>query len=245
MATREVQSHRIEDAVAAGQAELDESRFEAAANSFKYALRLGARSNDEEANIRCLLSIALEKRGLSVEQLEAVAKYQNPTDFARLSESSQASVLTLLGWGHCFNNDIPRSIAFFNQALQIARKAADHALIGECYFGMGRAYSVFSELRIARDHYTSALEHYRQVGNWAKLAESYINIGYINAREGDFRNALHATKQPLTMIGGRDEPDLVGRAHWYLAITYDNLGEISKALSSSEKSIENFPRVDR
>lgn len=244
MATREVSSHRIEDAVAAGQAELDQSRFEAAANSFRSALRSGARSNDEEAQIRCLLSIALEKRGLSHEQLESVSKYEKPTDLARLSEASQMSVLIRLGWGYCFNNDIPRSIAFFNQALQIARKTSDHALIGECYFGMGRAYSVFSELRIARDHYTSALEHYRQVGNWAKLAESYINIGYINAREGDFRNALHSTKQALTIIGGRDEPDLVGRAHWYLAIVYDNLGEISKALASYEKSIENFRRVD-
>jgi transcriptional regulator with PAS, ATPase and Fis domain/tetratricopeptide (TPR) repeat protein len=244
MATREVSSHRIEDAVAAGQAELEQSRFEAAANRFRSALRTGARSNDEEAEIRCLLSIALEKRGLSHEQYEAVSKYEKPTEFARLSEASQMSVLIRLGWGYCFNNDIPRSIAFFNQALQIARKTSDHALIGECYFGMGRAYSVFSELRIARDHYTSALDHYRQVGNWAKLAESYINIGYINAREGDFRNALHSTKQSLTIIGGRDEPDLVGRAHWYLAIIYDNLGEIDKALASYEKSIENFRRVD-
>lgn len=244
MAIKEASSHRIEDVVAAGQAELDESRFEAAANSFRYALRLGARSNDEEAELRCLLSIALEKRGMSVEQLAAVAKYQNSTDLARLSESSQATMLTRLGWGHCYTDDIPRSIAFFNQALQIARKTSDHALIGECYFGMGRAYSVFSELRIARDHYTSALEHYRQVGNWAKLAESYINIGYINAREGDFRNALYSTRQALTMIGGRDEPDLVGRAHWYLAIIYDNLGDVTKALASYEKSIENFRRVD-
>jgi hydrogenase-4 transcriptional activator len=244
MATREVSGHRIEDAVAAGQAELDESRFEAAANSFRSALRWGARSNEEEAQIRCLLSLALEKRGSYPEQLEVVSKYEKHTDLSRLAETSQMSVLIRLGWGYCFNDDIPRAVALFNQALKIARKAGDHSLIGECYFGMGRAYSVFSELRIARDHYTSALEHYRQVGNWGKLAESYINIGYINAREGDFRNALYSTKQALTIIGGRDEPDLLGRAHWYLAIIYDNLGEISKALTSYEKSIENFRRVD-
>ena len=243
MASREVSSHRIEDAVAAGQAELEQSRFEAAANSFRSALRSGARSNDEEAAIRCLLSIALEKRGLNHEQLEAVSKYEKPANLARLAEAGQMSVLIRLGWGYCFNNDIPRSVAFFNQALQIARKTSDHALIGECYFGMGRAYSVFSELRIARDHYTSALEHYRQVGNWAKLAESYINIGYINAREGDFRNALNAAKQGVTIIGNRDTPDLLGRAHWYLAIIYDNLGDIDKAITSSEQCIENFRRA--
>ncbi|MEK6406245.1 MAG: sigma 54-interacting transcriptional regulator [Acidobacteriota bacterium] len=245
MATREVLgSHRIDEMVAAGQAALDQSRFEEAANNFKSALRLGPRSNDEEAQIRCLLSVALEKRGLNPEQLEAVSKYGKPADFDRLSEASQMSVLIRLGLGYCFNNDIPRSIALFNQALHLARAADDHVQMGECYFGMGRAYSVFSELRIARDQYSSALEHYRQVGNWSKLAESYINIGYINAREGDFRNALHSVKQALTIIGNRDEPDLLGRAHWYLAVVYSNLGEVDKEIASWERCIEDFKRAD-
>jgi hydrogenase-4 transcriptional activator len=245
MATREVLgSHRIEGAVAAGQAALDQSRFEEAANQFKSALRMGARSSDDEAHIRCLLSVALEKRGLNPEQLEAVSKYEKPADFARLSEASQTAVLIRLGLGYCFNNDIPRSIALFNQALHLARVADDHVQMGECYFGMGRAYSVFSELRIARDHYASALEQYRQVGNWSKLAESYINIGYINAREGEFRNALHSVKQALAIIGNRDEPDLMGRAHWYLAVVYSNLGEIDKEIASWERCIEDFRRAD-
>ena len=245
MATREaVGSHRIEEAVAAGQAALDESRFEEAANHLKSALRIGVRSNDEEARIRCLLSIALEKRGLNLEQLEAVSRYEKPSDFSRLAEASQMSVLIRLGLGYCFNNDIPRSIALFNQALHLARAAGDHAQMGECYFGMGRAYSVFSELRIARDHYSSALDHYRQVGNWSKLAESYINIGYINAREGDFRSSLHSVKQALSIIGNRDEPDLLGRAHWYLAVVYSNLGEVDKEIASWERCIEDFRRAD-
>jgi len=244
MATKEVfGGHRIDEVVAAGQSALEQSHFEEAVNHLRAALRLGPRSSDEEAQIRCLLSIALDRRGLYPEQLEAVSKYDKPSNLARLTEADQMHVLIRLGWGYCLNNDIPRSIAFFNQALQLARKFNDQALIGECYFGMGRAYSVFSELRIARDHYTSALEHYRQVGNWAKLAESYINIGYINAREGDFRNALNAVKQGVTIIGNRDTPDLLGRAHWYLGIIYDNLGDIDEGLASSEKCMTYYRRA--
>jgi transcriptional regulator with PAS, ATPase and Fis domain/tetratricopeptide (TPR) repeat protein len=237
-------SLRLDEAVAAGKAALEQSRFEEAVNHFKSALRAGARSNDDEAEIRCLMSIALEKRGLRREQLEAVARFEKPTDFARLSQPSQTSALVRLGWGYHFNNDLPRAIALFNQALRLAREAPDHSAIGECYFGMARSYSLFSELRIARDHYMSALEHFRQVGNWKKLAESYINIASINAREGDFRDALHSVKQALTLIGDRDEPDLIGKAHWYLAVVYDNLGEIDKSLSSWEKSISTFARAD-
>jgi DNA-binding NtrC family response regulator/tetratricopeptide (TPR) repeat protein len=241
MAGREVlSSHRIEEAVAAGQAALDQSRFEEAANHFKSALRMGARSNDEESLIRCRLSTSLEKSGQRRDALEAVAKYEKPADLARLSQQSQMKVLIRLGWGLCYNNDIPRSIALFNQALDLARAADDQVQIGECFFGMARAYSNFSELRIARDHYTSALEHYRKAGDSTKLAESYMNIGSINAREGDFRDALHSVKQGLTIIGDRYEPDLIARAHWYLAIVYDSLGEIDKSLASWEKSINTF-----
>jgi hydrogenase-4 transcriptional activator len=241
MATREVSdSHRVEGPFASGKAALEQSRHEEAANLFRAALRMGARSNDEEAEIRCLLSLALEQQSLTREQLDVISKYEKPVDFARLSQSSQISVLIRLGFGYSYNNDIPRAIALFNQALHLAREAGDNSQIGECYFGMGRAYRVFSEPRIARDHYTSALEHFRQVGNWQKLAESYINIGYINAREGDFRNALYAVKQSLTIIGNRQNPDLQGRAHWYLAIIYDNLGEIDKSISSWEKCVEGF-----
>ena len=107
-------------------------------------------------------------------------------------------------------------------------------------FRLGRAYRNFSEIRIARDHYTSALEHFRHTGDWRKLAESYLYIGYIQAYEGDFRSALQSLKQTLTIIGEKDEHDLLGRAHMYLAVTYDNLGITNKSLSSYEKCIERF-----
>src|SRR5260370_33566897 len=128
MAIRDVLgSRRMEEWVDDGQAALDERRFEEAANHLKSALRIGVRSNDEEARIRCLLSVALEKRGLNPEQLEAVAKYEKPADFARLDEGSQMSVRIRLGLGYCFNNDIPRSIALCNQTLHLARPAGAQA----------------------------------------------------------------------------------------------------------------------
>ena len=43
--------------------------------------------------------------------------------------------LIRLGWGYSFNNDLPRAIALFNHAAQIARQLEDHAGMGACYFG--------------------------------------------------------------------------------------------------------------
>lgn len=241
MSTRDLlRSHRVEEAVAAGQTALEESRFEEASGYFRSALKRGGWSNEEEANIRCLLSEALEKRGLHREQLEPVAKYEKLGEFGRLSDRSQMSTLIRLGWGYSFNNDLPRAIALFNQAIQIARRLDDHTGMGACYFGLGRAYRNFSEIRIARDHYTSALEHFRHIGDWRKLAESYLYIGYIQAYEGDFRSAMQSLKQAMTIIGDKDEHDLLGRANMYLAVTYDNLGVTNKSLSSYEKCIAHF-----
>src|SRR5215216_996320 len=235
--------YRIEDEVAAGQTALEESRFDDATIHFRSALRKGAPSSQEDARIRCLLSEALEKRGLHREHLEVVAKYEKLSEFTRLPEHCQMLVLIRLGWGYSFNNDLPRAIALFNQALQIARRLEDHAGLGACFFGLGRAYRNYSEIRIARDHYISALEHYRQTGDWRKLAESHLFIGYIYAYEGDFRNALQSLKQALTIIGDREEHDLLGRAHMYLAITHDNIGSTNKALNSWEQCIEHFRAI--
>jgi hydrogenase-4 transcriptional activator len=244
MASRDVLRHpRIEDALAAGQAALEESRFEDAANHLRSALRMGVRSGEEEVLIRTLLSEAFEKRGLYREQIEAVAKYEKLAEFSRLSERNKMLVLIRLGWGNSFSNDLPRAIALFNQAMKIARTLEDHSGIGACYFGLGRAYRQLSEIRIARDHYGSALEHYRHTGDWRKLAESYLFIGYINAYEGDYRNSLQSLKQTLAIIGDRDDHDLLGRAHMYLAITYDNLGSTSKALISWDKCLDHFRKA--
>jgi hydrogenase-4 transcriptional activator len=235
-----LRAQSFEEAFAAGKTALDESRFEEASNYFRAALKRGGWSGEDEARVRCCLSDSLEKRGQYVEQLDAVAKYERRHEIERLAERTRMEVLIRLGWGYSFNNDLPRAIALFNQAIQIARKLEDPAGMGACYFGLGRAYRNISEIRIARDHYTSALEHFRRTGDWRRLAESYINIGYMHAYEGDFRNGLHLLKQALTIIGTNEEHDLLGRAHMYLAVTYDNLGSTPRALQYFEKAIEHF-----
>jgi hydrogenase-4 transcriptional activator len=232
--------NRAQEAILAGQAALEESRYEEASDYFKSALRMGTRSSEEEARVRCQLSESLEKRGLYREALNAVVKYDKLPEFVRLSDRTQMLVLIRLGWSNSFSNDIPRAIALFNQAIEIARRLDDDAGIGECYFGLGRAYRNFNEVRIASDQYTAALEHYRRVGEWRKLAESYVSIGQINALIGDYRTALQSVKQALAIIGDHEEHNLRGRAYMYMAVTYDHMGFTTKALDSWTKSIEHF-----
>src|SRR6185503_18025776 len=112
MATREASdSHRVEAPFASGKAALEESRHEEAANLFRAALRMGPRSIDEEAEIRCNLSLALEQLSLAREQLEVISKYEKPVEFGRLSQASQISVLIRFGFGYSYNNDIPRRLS--------------------------------------------------------------------------------------------------------------------------------------
>ncbi|HEU4390233.1 MAG TPA: tetratricopeptide repeat protein, partial [Blastocatellia bacterium] len=242
MSAKDPVGGRLEAVIAAGQAAMDSGRFEEAANQLRAALRSIRFSTNEEAILRCHLSEALEKRSLNREQLEVVSKYENPA-LTRFPDKTQMLVYIRLGWGHSFNNDIPRAVAHFNQALRIARNLDDDAGMGACFFGLGRAYRVVSELRIARDNYISALEHYRRVGNWRELAESYINIGYVNAREGDYRGAKHALKQAFSIVGEREEHDLLGRGYMYLAAVYEQLESMPNAIPAFEKAIDHFRRA--
>ena len=231
---------RAQDAISAGETALEESRYQEASEHFKRALRMGASGHEQEAHLRCRLSESFEKRGLYREALEAVGKYEKMPEFVRLSARAQMSILIRLGWSYTFIDNIPRSIAFFNQALTAARTLDDDAGIGACCFGLGRAYRNLNELAIARDQYSTGLDHYRRLGDWRGLAESYVYIGQINAHEGDYRSALYSLKQALAIIGDHDEQNLRGRAYAYMAVSYDHQGSTSKALESWERAIEHF-----
>ncbi|MBI3651936.1 MAG: sigma 54-interacting transcriptional regulator [Acidobacteria bacterium] len=233
--------HSVDELIEAGKTAMEASRFEDAAAQFSLALRYGPASSDEEAYLRSLLSDAYYKRGMSREQLEAVFKYTSFADLSRLSESLQMFVWIRLGWAYTFNNDIPRAIAFFNQALPVAQRLEDDKSIGDCFFGLGRAYRFVSEIRIARDYNTSALEYYRRVGDWRRLAENYLNIATIDAREGDFQNAINSIKQTLAIVGDRTEHHVLGHAYNDLALIYDHLGMPTELiLTTWEKCLEHF-----
>src|SRR5688572_11853531 len=90
----------VEGVILAGQRALEETRFEDAVTEFRSALRVGTRSSEEEALVRCRLSEALEKRSLYRDQLKVVARYEKPSEFVRLSERTQMLMLIRLGWGY-------------------------------------------------------------------------------------------------------------------------------------------------
>jgi DNA-binding NtrC family response regulator/tetratricopeptide (TPR) repeat protein len=244
MVTSDPLGKRADDDYACGLAALEAGRFEEAIDYFRSALHKAHHSAEQEALIRCGLSEALERCGKTEEQLKTVAKYDNFADFVRLPERIQMEALIRLGWAHSADDNIPRAIALFNQAIRIARRLEDQSGIGACYFGLGRVYRVVSEIRIARDHYASALDHFRRTDNWRYIAESYFNIGNIDAREGNYRIALQSMQQALAIIGEREEPDLLGRVYHDLALIYDNLElPTNRALESWEKCIDYFRKA--
>src|SRR5262245_15377658 len=125
---------RLDDTLVTGFAALEEGSLDEALERFKSALRRGPHTAEREAIIRCGLSESFYRLGSTTEQLNAICKYDNFPDFVRLSEHTQVRVLIRLGWAHSANNDIPRSIALFNQAIRIARRLEDQSGIGECCF---------------------------------------------------------------------------------------------------------------
>jgi hydrogenase-4 transcriptional activator len=232
---------RLDDALAAGHTALEEGLLDEALDSFRSALRRGPHTAEREALIRSGLSETFERSGKPREQLDAISKYDNFPDFVRLPEHTQMLVLIRMGSAHSANNEIPRAIALFNQAMRIARRLQDQQGIGACYFGLGRVYRAVSEIRIARDYYASALEHFRRVGSWRQTAETFFSIGTIDAREGDYGIALQSIQQALETIGNRHDPELLGHVYHDLAIIYDNLElPTNRALECWEKCIEYF-----
>jgi hydrogenase-4 transcriptional activator len=229
--------------LAEGRSALESGRFEEAVGYLESALRAGLRAGDEEASARCMLSEALERLGQNREQLEAVVRYAGTVERSRLSEPTRLHVLLRLAWAYSFNNDAPRAVGLFVQALRGARRLNADEQIGACHLGLGRTYLSVSEFRLARDHYAAALERYRRVGDWRMLAKVHLSVSNVAAREGRHRDAIHSVEQAIALVGDRGEHDLLCRAYNDLSVIYENLGDTPRVLDAFEKCISHVQQT--
>ncbi|MDQ3803848.1 MAG: sigma 54-interacting transcriptional regulator [Acidobacteriota bacterium] len=236
--------YRAAEWLAEGRNALENNRFEEAVGYLESALRAGLRPAEEEASARCMLSEALERMGQHREQLEAVAKYADSSERSRLTEPTRLRVLLRLAWAYSFNNDAPRAIGLFTQALRAARRLNAEDQIGACHLGLGRTYLSVSEFRLARDHYAAALERYRRVGDWRMLAKVHLSVSNVAAREGRHRDAIRSIEQAIALVGDRGEHDLLCRAYNDLSIIYENLGDTPRVLAAFEKCIAHVRQTN-
>jgi hydrogenase-4 transcriptional activator len=208
------------------------------------AIRRYRHTPDDLANLRRLLSFALETVGRYAEAFEVLKPYEDEEALAELRVETQVLVTTQLAVS--FNNldDQPRAATLLRSSFEKAREHDLKQHYGTVNIALSRVYRKLHEHPIARDYAEKALNDFRASGNWLGMAEAYREIALSFHREGDSEKALEFFDLGIQIIGDRSAPFMLGKLYTDMSGAYVFLRRPQEGIACLEKSIVFFDRTE-
>jgi hydrogenase-4 transcriptional activator len=214
------------ESLALGKKALADSQFSQAAEIFNAALNAGgdqpAINIEQEAEVRSLLSQALEELGRYEESHSVVERYEEPRVYSLLPPGSKARVKLRLGWAHSWLRNHPKAIATLNEAKKLFLDLQDERGLCEARLALGRTYVGLNEFRIARDHLMEAVAFQGLSDHRELMARVYIQLGNVDFHEGAFKQSKQNYLKALELVEGCANLNLLGLVFVNLGISSDD-----------------------
>ena len=199
---------------------------------------------DDLANLKRLLSFTLETLGKYREALEILRPYEDEENLRFLETETQVRVTTQLAIGYNNLNDHPRAVTLLKDNHERAKGNNLGHLLGGIDTGLARVYRKLNECAICRDYAQSALEKYREHGDWLGMAEAYREIAISYHQEGQSEKSLEYFDLGVQIIGERSAPFMLGKIYTDMSGAYWFLRRPKEGIECLEKSIEFFDRTE-
>jgi hydrogenase-4 transcriptional activator len=196
--------------LAAGKMALADSDYERAAAHLGKALEERPGTSEEEAEIRILLSQALEELSRFEDAYAVIGKYDDQQALSSLSARTRAYAKLRVGWVHSWLRHHVKAIALLNDAKKILLELQDERGICETNHALGRAYVGINEFRIARDYLLAAAGAESTSVDRELLARIYLQLGVVDYYEGSFRSSKEAYLKGLELAEGSVNTNLTG-----------------------------------
>lgn len=134
-------------------------------------------------------------------------------------------------------NNTSEALSEFKKALALAQDIDSSEQIAAAFYGLGLTSYKEGDEQKALEYFNQALPRLQAEGNRPQEANTLISIGSIYANTGD-QKALDYLNQGLKMVKDLKWPQNEAIALFDLAIFESKTGELTKALSTSEKALE-------
>lgn len=199
---------------------------------------------DVYANLLRLLAFTLETVGKYKESLEAVRPYDEHQNLANLSSESQVRVVTQLAISFSNRGEYPKAVTLLKEVLEKAKTDSHTHLLGTIDIALSRVYRKLNEFPISRDFAEKALDHFRSMGNWLGMAESYREIANIYNQEGNSEKAIEHYQLGIKITGSNSAPFMLGKLYTDMSGAYWFLRKPKDGIECLEKSIEFFDQTE-
>jgi hydrogenase-4 transcriptional activator len=222
-----------------GEVALAQSHYETAAEFFYAALAETAKTPEDEAITRGLLSKALEEQSKYEDAYSVIGKYDDPKLVTQLTPRSRARVRLRLGWVKSRLRNHPEAIASLNEAKRSFIELGDDLGTSETHYALGRTYIEINEFRIARDHLLAAANFQKTALDRELLAQIYRRLGTVDFYEGVFTSAKENFLKALELAEGSANPNVIGTVLVDLGTTliHGHPGEAKDSIRYLERGI--------
>lgn len=119
----------------------------------------------------------------------------------------------------------------------------DYGPIGLGYFGLAEALFYKGSYDSARIAYADASSAFNEIGDTARLAASYNNIGLIHTYIPDYKKALEAYENSLDLERQLGNKEGVAQCHQNIGIVYVNWDLYSRAMEHYDKAMALYEEL--
>jgi CHAT domain-containing protein/predicted negative regulator of RcsB-dependent stress response len=126
------------------------------------------------------------------------------------------------------------------RALALWQTTADDAGIARAYAHIARYHVALSDLAEASENYGRALQLWRDQNKPGEQANVLTSLGFIEARKGEWANAISLLTEAQALVAELDDPYQMGRITSGLAYVFNESGLPEKALAQYQKALDYY-----
>lgn len=203
-----------------GKEAFNRSEYETAIEHLRLVIEDPNVNIEEDANVRLMLSQALEELSRYEEAHSVIKKYANGKLLVQLTPLNRAQMKLRLGWAESWLRNYPEAIAALNEAKKLFLELQFDTGVCEAHYALGRTYIEINEFRIARDHLLTAAKFHGKVYRPELMAKIYSRLGIVGFYEGSFANSIDNYLKALKIAEDTTNDNLIGMILLNLGTTY-------------------------
>ena len=222
----------------AGRFQLHLSEPDQAAETYQKALGLLEQTSEVQTLVDSLNGLA------GVYQLSTKCDLTQPLLSRAISLSERNGYVegkadALMVSSSC-ENDMARALDLAQQALQLSQSTNNKLGTAQAYLVLGEFQMIQSKLFESTQSFQSALELWRELNVPRKIAESFVNLGFVEYRKGAWQASLAFHTQAEQLIDPEAEPLMMGQIKGGLAEGFVESGLFETGLEKYRESLEYY-----
>ncbi len=135
------------------------------------------------------------------------------------------------------------ALQLLDGARRMAEESGDMAGLSAIHYLLGSAFERGSQYEKAREHFATALEMARELGNDLEAGRSWLAFGRMDSTLGDLEKAAGELEKAAEYVNRSGDLTLLAKVHISLGVSLCRLGKLKEGIGHHEESMRLAERT--